>query len=93
MESSPIQESLAQYGFNHIPEGNTFVVRHYRGEEIIYKSRSVSKYIFQEKFETNSPPVNVEWFQFERDVSNLLALMGLKVLHTASSKMAMEVST
>jgi HJR/Mrr/RecB family endonuclease len=89
-EASQIQKSIARrYGFNRIPEGHTFVSGHYRGDnkrEVIYKSRSASKYIFQEKIESSSQSSQVEWFQFERDVVNLLKSLGLSVAHKAASK-------
>jgi hypothetical protein len=88
--SSPFQRILAQrYGFR-LEAGFTFVRPHQRGgiapdREVIYRSRSAMQSLFgvDSSIESNG---SSNWFQFERDVYDVMASAGFKVDHVASSK-------
>ena len=86
--------SLAQifiarrYGME-IPKGYTFVRPHERGRkarDVVYRSRSALQCLFQVTA-TTSPAGGARdaWFQFERDVHRLMALLGFDVEHVAAS--------
>jgi hypothetical protein len=88
--ASSFQKALAKkYGITYIPEGKTFVSGHYKGGKekvIIYKSRTASNLLYEERVDLpKQQNEKVEWFQFERDVFNILKSLGLEVVHTASS--------
>lgn len=77
------------YGFS-VPQGHTFVRPHHRGErarEVIYRSRSALSALY----EAVPTPAGAQsgpapWFQFERDVAQLLSSLGFAVEHVAAGR-------
>mgnify|MGYP003390185457 CR=1 FL=1 len=87
--ASDSQLILAQrYGFD-VPEGFTFVRPHLRGKgqiNVVYKSRSALQSLYQADVKIAGDATTVDWFEFERDVANLMAKLGFQVQHVAASR-------
>jgi len=76
-----------RYGFD-VPEGFTFVRPHERGKwkrDVIYRSRSALQSLFSAT-EVGEASGRVRWFQFERDVRDLMSCLGFDVEHVAASR-------
>lgn len=87
--SSEHQLILAKrYGFD-VPEGFTFVRPHERGKmkrDVVYRSRSALQSLYTVAGESQGRPGGVRWFQFERDVRDLMEALGFVVEHAAASR-------
>jgi hypothetical protein len=78
----------ARYGIE-VPTGFTFVRPHERGQkgrQIIYRSRSALRSLYQVDPAADGAPKQVEWFAFERDVQGLMKALGFTVEHVAASR-------
>jgi hypothetical protein len=78
----------ARYGFT-VPQGYTFVRPHERGHvqrETIYRSRSALRSLYQEVVFDEAKARPDGWFQFERDVRDVLRSLGFEVEHVAASR-------
>ena len=86
--SSRAQQWLAKsYGIE-IPRGFTFVRSHSRGgltesKRAIYRSKSASLLLYTQVERSDTKP---RWFEFEKDVSTLMADLGYEVDHKAASR-------
>ena len=77
-----------RYGFD-VPMGFTFVRPHLRGKgqnEVIYKSRSALQSLYMTDVGVAGETKSIDWFQFERDVYDLMAGLGFLVKHVAASR-------
>lgn len=83
----------SRYGI-HIPRGYTFVRPHQRGgyedeyveKKRIYRSRSVSKMLFEESETRSSADCMPDWFKFERDTERIFEGFGWEVLERKPNK-------
>jgi hypothetical protein len=78
----------AEYGFS-VPTGFTFVRPHKRGgqpRDIVYRSRSALRSLYEAHDAGGTSTGPVRWFQFERDVSVLLKSIGFDVEHVGASR-------
>jgi hypothetical protein len=76
-----------RYGIE-VPVGYTFVSPHERGKskrEIIYRSRSALKCLYSVVSEAPGKEP-ARWFQFERDVHDLMKSLGFEVQHVSASR-------
>jgi len=82
------QLDLAQRYSIDVPVGYTFVSPHDRGKnkrEVIYRSRSALRCLYTVVPEApDKEPAH--WFQFERDVHDLMKALGFEVEHVAASR-------
>ena len=89
--ASAAQRFLAQKFGVSLPPGFTFVRPHERGggaqEDLIrvYRSRSASRMIFQ-AIDNAADRTQPAWFVFEKDCAQLLASMGMQVIHQAAHR-------
>jgi hypothetical protein len=77
-----------RYGFD-VPEGFTFVRPHERGKvqrDVVYRSRSALQSLYTVAGESQGHPGTARWFQFERDVRDLMEALGFLVEHVAASR-------
>ena len=88
-QPSGYQLILAErYGF-HVPVGYTFVKPHERGKkhrEVIYRSRSALNSLYNIVADVTPGEARPLWFQFERDVHNLMSSLGFTVEHVSASR-------
>jgi len=86
---SEYQLILAEhYGFE-LPTGYTFVKPHERGKqkrEVIYRSRSALKSLYTVVSDDTHNKARPLWFQFERDVYDLMSSLGFRVEHISASR-------
>jgi len=83
----------SRYGIR-IPRGYTFVRPHQRGgyedeyveKKRIYRSRSVSKMLFEESDTRSSADYMPDWFKFERDTERIFEGFGWEVLERKPNK-------
>jgi len=83
----------SRYGI-HIPRGYTFVRPHQRGgyedeyveKKRIYRSRSVSKMLFEESETCSSTDSMPGWFKFERDTERIFEGFGWEILERKPNK-------
>jgi len=77
-----------RYGME-VPKGHTFVRPHERGKtvrDVIYRSRSALQCLFHVAGRHDAAGVGREaWFQFERDVHQLMESLNFNVEHVAAS--------
>jgi hypothetical protein len=76
-----------RYGYE-VPIGYTFVSPHDRGKnkrDVIYRSRSALKCLYTVVSEVAGKEPT-RWFQFERDVHDLMKALGFEVAHVAASR-------
>jgi Holliday junction resolvase len=74
-----------RYGID-VAQGYTFVKPHERGRhkrEVIYRSRSALRMLYQERILQGEG--KSRWFEFERDVYDLMRSIGFEVEHCAAS--------
>jgi len=85
-KAADLQIALAEtYGFK-ITEGYTFVKGYERGvikeKEIVWRARSIQKYLYEEDITIKENIDIPEWFKFEMDIKEWLDREGFETLHT-----------
>ena len=85
--ASTSQKQLAALYNYEIPQGYTFVRPHSRGElkerNVIFRSKSAINLLLHHTNQSSTH--KVDWFQFERDVAELLENLGFHAQHTGRS--------